>query len=71
MPLEEVHTAHEILLLSKLDQNNPEILQKYKQNYILRIKKANIPEQRKVPFLCFEGKVEKLDVDVITEIQNK
>ena len=34
MPLEEVHTAYEILLLSKLDQNNPEVLQKYKQNYI-------------------------------------
>ena len=72
LPKSQVLRVHDIILYSVLDPDNREHEAFFKRRFIERTKKLEEPKyKQKVPFINFDGKQSKIDVNLITQTQNK
>lgn len=73
LTLAQSRRVFEILLLSRVKMEDKFASDRYKQLIVQRMRDEDDPikNMRKVPYLIFEGAKEVLDVQIITELQNK
>ncbi|KAL4501249.1 hypothetical protein ABPG73_013987 [Tetrahymena malaccensis] len=68
IPKYQIQRIFEILMLSKLDQSNKQLMDRYRGHFIKYRKDINeVRTQRKVPYIIFDNKAVKIDVQAIIE----